>query len=147
MVTHSCTPTWTWADSGSGRYTFLPTGMKFQPHRLLRTCKPSSLRPQSGPHHRLQCQTQLWNLPRPNALAARVGITIAWDAWHTSTLKHPDSTSAKKPSSSKKPAPKEQDKSPKSHSSRKSARCKQKEARTEDTHKLISTLPVSSSGF
>ena len=76
---------------------------------------------------------------------------------NTSTLKCPDSTSAKKPSSSKEPALKEQDKSPKSCSSHncshspspptESARCKWKEACTEDTHKLNSTLPISSSGF
>ena len=72
----------------------------------------------------------------------------------TSTLKQPDSTSAKKPSSSKEPVPKEQDKSPSSHGSRKcgrspspSDRCKQKEAHTEDTHELNSTLPISSSRF
>ena len=76
---------------------------------------------------------------------------------NTSTLKHPDSTSAKKPSGSKEQFPKEQDKSPKSHSSHKhggshtlpaeSDRCKWKEAHTEDTCKLNSTLPISSSGF
>ena len=38
---------------------------------------------------------------------------------NTSTPKCPDSTSAKKPSSSKEPVPKEQDKSPKSHGSHK----------------------------
>ena len=75
---------------------------------------------------------------------------------NTSTPKCPDSTSAKKPSSSKEPALKEQDKSPKSCSSFKhgrspspsteSAGCK-KEACTEDTHELNSTLPISSSGF
>ena len=76
---------------------------------------------------------------------------------NTSTLKCPDSTSAKKPSSSKEPAPKEQDKSPRSHGSCKcghspslsaeSVRCKWKEAHTEDAHELNSTLPISSSGF
>ena len=76
---------------------------------------------------------------------------------NTSTPKCPDSTSAKKPSSSKEPVPKEQDKSPRSRSSRKcswspsppakSDRCKQKKACTEDTHKLNSTLPISSSRF
>ena len=76
---------------------------------------------------------------------------------NTSTPKHPNSTLVKKPSSSKEPAPKEQDKSPKSCSSRKcgcspspsaeSARHKRKEAHTEDTHKLNSTLPISSSRF
>ena len=76
---------------------------------------------------------------------------------NTSTPKHPDSTSAKKPSSSKEPVPKEQDKSHKSCGSckhchspspcTKSARHKQKEACTEDTHELNSTLPISSSRF
>ena len=76
---------------------------------------------------------------------------------NTSTPKCPNSTSAKKPSSSKEPALKEQDKSPKSCSSHKcshspslfaeSAGCKWKEARTEDTRELNSTLPISSSVF
>ena len=76
---------------------------------------------------------------------------------NTSTPKCPDSTSAKKPSNSKEPALKEQDKSPKSHGSRKyghspspspkSAGHKWKEAHTEDTRELNSTLPISSSGF
>ena len=76
---------------------------------------------------------------------------------NTSTPKYPDSTSAKKPSSPKESALKEQDKSPKSHSSHKcgcyqslsteSAGHKQKEAHTEDTHKLNFTLPISSSGL
>ena len=76
---------------------------------------------------------------------------------NTSTLKCPDSTSTKKPSSSKEPVIKEQDKSPSSHSSRKcgwspsppteSDGYKQKEAHTEDTHELNCTLPISSSGF
>ena len=74
-----------------------------------------------------------------------------------STPKRPDSTSAKKPSCSKEPVPKEQDKSPRSHGSHKhghspspstkSEGCKRKEAHTEDTCKLNSTLPISSSGF
>ena len=75
----------------------------------------------------------------------------------TSTLKCPESTSAKKPSSSKEPAPNEQEKSPMSHSSRKhghspspstkSVRCKWKGVHTEDTHTLNSTFPISSSVF
>ena len=75
---------------------------------------------------------------------------------NTSTLKHPDSTSAKKPSSSKEPVLEEQDKSPKScgshkhgHSHSPSAEsdgCKRKEACIEVTNKLNSTLPISSSG-
>ena len=76
---------------------------------------------------------------------------------NTSTLKCPDSTSAKKPSSSKETALNEQDKSPRSHGSCKhghfpslsseSVRCKWKEVHTEDTRALNSTLPISSSGF
>ena len=76
---------------------------------------------------------------------------------NTSTLKCPDSTSAKKPSSSKEPAPHKQEKSPRSHSSHKhgrspslsveSVRCKWKEVCTEDTYTLNSTLPISSSRF
>ena len=76
---------------------------------------------------------------------------------NTSTPKHPDSTSAKKPSSSKEQVPKEQDKSSKSHGSHKCGRSlnppakssehKQKEAHTEDTCELNSTLPVNSSRF
>ena len=75
----------------------------------------------------------------------------------TSTLKHPDSTSAKKPFGSKEQVLKEQDKSPKSRGSHKcgrsptppaeSDRHKLKEAHTEDTCKLNSTLPISSSGL
>ena len=70
---------------------------------------------------------------------------------NTSTPKHPDSTSAKKPSpkgtgqvsqelwlSQAWPFP---------LPSTKSARHKWKEAHTEDTHKLNSTLTISSSGF
>ena len=76
---------------------------------------------------------------------------------NASTPKHPDFTLAKKPSSSKEQVPKEQDKSPKSRGSCKCGRsptppaesneCKWKEARTEDTCELNSTLPISSSGF
>ena len=76
---------------------------------------------------------------------------------NTSTLKCPDSTSAKKPSSSNEPALKEQDKSPRSHSSHKhshspspsakSVGCKWKETHTEDTHTVNLTLPISSSRF
>ena len=76
---------------------------------------------------------------------------------NTSTLKCPDSTSAKKPSSSKELALNEQEKSPRSHISRKcgrsaslsaeSVRHKWKGVHTEDTRTLNSTLPVSSSVF
>ena len=76
---------------------------------------------------------------------------------NTSTLKCPDSTLAKKPSSSKEPTPNKQDKSPRSHDSRKCGHssspstepvgCKWKEVCTEDTCALNSTLPISSSAF
>ena len=76
---------------------------------------------------------------------------------NTSTLKCPDSTLAKNTSNSKEPAPKEQDKSPKGCGSRKcghssslsaeSVGHKWKEAYTEDTCELNSTLSISSSGF
>ena len=76
---------------------------------------------------------------------------------NTSTLKCPDSTSAKKPSSSKELALNKQEKSPRScgsckcsHSpspSAESVRCKQKGVCTEDTCTLNSTLPFSSSMF
>ena len=76
---------------------------------------------------------------------------------NTSTPKHPDSTSAKKPSSSKEPTPNKQEKSPRSRSSRKhshspspsaeSVGCKWKGVHTEDTGTLNSTLPISSSTF
>ena len=76
---------------------------------------------------------------------------------NTPTPKCPDSTSAKKPSSSKEPALNEQEKSPRSHGSckhgcspspsAKSVRCKQKGVHTEDTHTLNSTLPINSSAF
>ena len=76
---------------------------------------------------------------------------------NTSTPKHPDSTSARKPSCSKEPALNEQENSPSSHGSHKhghspspsaeSVRCKQKEVHTEDTCALNSILPMSSSTF
>ena len=78
-------------------------------------------------------------------------------SFNTSTLKCPDSTSAKKPSSSKEPTPNDQEKSPRSYSSHKhdcspspsakSVGCKWKGVCTEDTCTLNSTLPVSSSAF
>ena len=76
---------------------------------------------------------------------------------NTSTPKCPDSTSAKKPSSSKEPALNEQEKSPRSCSSHKhghspshsaeSVGCKWKGVCTEVTCTLNSTLPISSSVF
>ena len=75
---------------------------------------------------------------------------------NTSTPKCPDSTSTKKPSSSKEPTSNDQ-KSPRSHGSHKcghspspsaeSVRCKWKGVCTEDTRTLNSTLPVSASPF
>ena len=69
---------------------------------------------------------------------------------NTSTPKHHDSTSAKKPSSSKEPASSEQKSHKCSHSpspSAESVGCNWKEVHTEDTHTLNLTLPVSSSAF
>ena len=76
---------------------------------------------------------------------------------NTSILKHPDSTSIKKPSSSKGLASSEQEKSPRAHSSHKhgrspslsaeSVRCKLKDVHTEGNCTLNSTLPISSSTF
>ena len=76
---------------------------------------------------------------------------------NTSMPKCPDSTSAKKPSSSEEPAPNKQEKSPRScgsckhgHSpspSAKSVGCKWEGVCTEDTHTLNFTLPISSSMF
>ena len=104
MLAYSCTPMWTWADSGGMGYTFLPTRVKSQPYWLLPTCKPSSLRPRSGPHHGLQHQTQLWNLPRPKAPVARVGITVAWDTAPT----HPPQSALNPPQPRSLPVPRSQ---------------------------------------
>ena len=76
---------------------------------------------------------------------------------NTSTPKYHDSTSAKKPSSPKDPVLNEQETSPRNHGSckhshspsptAKSVGHKQKEAHTEDTRTLNSSLPISSSRF
>ena len=76
---------------------------------------------------------------------------------NTSTPKCPDSTSAKKPSSSKEPTSNDQEKSPRGHHSCKcghspllsaeSVGRKWKGVHTEGTHALNSTLPISSSAF
>ena len=86
-----------------------------------------------GPHHSLGCSS------------------------NTSTPKCPDSTSAKKPPSSKEPTWNSQEKSPKAHGSHKcgrspfpsteSVRCKWKDVHSEDSHTLNSTLPIRSSMF
>ena len=75
----------------------------------------------------------------------------------TSTPKHPDSTSAKKPSSCKEPTSNSQEKSPKAHSCRKhgcspspaarSVGRKWRDVHTEDSCTLNTTLPISSSMF
>ena len=76
---------------------------------------------------------------------------------NTSTPKHPDSTSARKPSSSKEPTLNSQEKSHRAHGSRKhscspspstkSVGHKWKDVCSEDSCMLNSTLPVSSSMF
>ena len=63
---------------------------------------------------------------------------------NTSTPKHPDSTSAKKPSSSKEPTLNSQEKFPKACSSHKS---KWKDVRSEDSSTLNCTLPISFNMF
>ena len=96
--------------------------------------------------------------PKPKRSGGKGGHHCSMEhSSNTSTPKHPDSTSAKKPSSSKEPVSEEQDKSPRSHSSHKrgcspslsaeSDRHKQKEAHTKDTHELNSTLTINSSKF
>ena len=76
---------------------------------------------------------------------------------NTSTPKHPDSTSAKKPSSSKEPTLSGQEKSPNPCSSRKCSRSpsptarsvgrKRRNFRMEDSGTVNTTLPISSSMF
>ena len=76
---------------------------------------------------------------------------------NTSTLKHPDSTSAKKPSCPKESTTEDQAKSPQAHSSRKhgrspspgsgSAGCKQKDPCWEDSSAVDTTLPIGPSMF
>ena len=76
---------------------------------------------------------------------------------NTSTPKHPNSTSTKKPSSSKGPASSEQEKSLRAHGSHKhgcspslsteSVRCKWKDVHMEGNRTLNSTLSISSSTF
>ena len=76
---------------------------------------------------------------------------------NTSTPKWPDSTSAKKPSSSKEPTLNSKEKSPNAHGSHKhgcfpslatkSVGCKQKDVCMKDSRTLNTTLPISSSMF
>ena len=103
-------------------------------------------------------QSEATNQSPPQAATANAAVESPKHKWsggkgghnrssgcssNTSTPKRPDSTSTKKPSSSKEPVLKEQDKSSRSHGSCKrghspspsteSDGCKQKEACTEDT--------------
>ena len=158
MATHSCTLTRTWADSGSMGYTFLHTRVKSLAPRA-----PSYLQAK-------QPKATKWSAPQAMTLNPAVESPKAKCSGgkgrhhhssgrcsNTSTQKHPDSTSAKKPSSSKEPALNKQEKSPRSHGSHKhghspspsaeSVRCKWKEVCTEDTCTLNSTLPISPSWF
>ena len=147
-----------YSDSSSRRYTFPLIGVRFLPHQLLPTCRPSSPRLRSSPLCGPQCPPWQLNLPQTKS-SSRKGRHHRRSGCgpNTSPLKHPDSTLAKKPSSSKEQVPKEQNKFPNSCSSCKCSRSptppaksndrKWKEAHTEDTCKLNSTLPVSSSRF
>ena len=96
--------------------------------------------------------------PKTKHSGGKGGPHCSWEcSSNTSTLKCPNSTSAKKSSSSKGPASNVQQKSPRARSpckhghspspSAKSVRHKQKDVCTEDTCTLNSTLPVSSSMF
>ena len=74
---------------------------------------------------------------------------------NTSTLKRPDSTSAKKPSCPKESTPDDRAKSPQAHSSRKhshspspatgSTGCKRRDLHGVDSHMVDTTLPIGSS--
>ena len=147
-----------WVGSGGVWYTFLPyqgeiptlpapSYLQAKQPKVTKRSPPRATTPtlsvespkakcsggKGGPHHSSRCSS------------------------NTSTLKCPDSTSAKKPSSSKKSASNEQEKSPQTRGSRKygyspspyakSVGCKWKEVCTEDTCTLNSTLPISSSMF
>ena len=120
MATHSCTLTWTWADSG-GRGIHLP------PYRSEILAPPALSYLQAK-----QPKATKWSPPWATTLNPAVEFPKAKHSDgkgrhhhslgcspNTSTLKCPDSTSAKKPSSSKEPSPNEQDKSRRSHSSQK----------------------------
>ena len=105
--------------------------MKHSPQRAVTPSLPVGGK--GVPHHSLECSS------------------------NTSTPKHPDSTSTKKPSSSKGPASSEQEKSPRACSSYKcgcspspsteSVRCKQKDVHMEGNRTLNLTLPISSITF
>ena len=101
---------------------------------------------------------QLWNLLSPNALAARVGITVALDMAPTHQLQNAQTL----PQPRSLPIPRSQPQRNRTSLQRVTAlasaaippppsaefdRCKQKEAHIEVTQQLNSTLPVSSSRF
>ena len=60
-------------------YTFPLIGVRFLPHQFLPTCRPNSLRLQSGPHHGPRCPLWQPNLQRPSNPAGRVGNTTVQD--------------------------------------------------------------------
>ena len=59
------------------------------------------------PHHGLRHQIQLWNLPKPNTLVARAGITVAWDKAPT----HPPQNTLTPPQLRSLPVPRSQPRS------------------------------------
>ena len=108
MAAHSCTPMWTWADSGGMGYTFLPALLA--PSYL--QAKQSEATKRSPPW--AATPNPAVESPKTKGSGGKGGHHCSLGhSSNTSTPKCSDSTSAKKPSSSKKPAPKEQDKSPK----------------------------------
>ena len=144
MGTPCYTPAENWTDLGGRGYTYPYIEVRSLHHRLLPISRPSSPRQHSspkakhsggkgGPHH------------------------SSGHSSNTSTLKHPDSTSTKKPSSSKGPTLNGQERSPKACRSHKcghspypsaeSVGCKWKDVHMEGNRTLNSTLPVSSSAF
>ena len=137
----------TWADSGG---IILPTYILAPP-------APSYL--QARQSKSTKCSPPRATIPNPAVESPKAKRSSGKGGHHcslgcssnTSTLKHSDSTSAKKPSSSKEPTSNDQEKSHKhGHSpspSTESVKCKQKGVHTEDTHALNSTLPISSSAF
>ena len=60
----------------------------YLPHQLLPSCRPNSLRPQSGPHHGPSCPSPQPNSPKQSALAGRVGIITVQDVARTHQLQN-----------------------------------------------------------
>ena len=152
-MTRSCTPMWTWRGIHLPPYWSeipAPPAPSYLQARQPKATKRSPPRA-TTPNPAVES-------PKAKHSGGKGGhLRSSGHSSNTSTLKHPDSTSAKKPSSSKEPTSNDQEKSPRSRRSRKcghspspsaeSVGCKWKGVCTEDTCALNSTLPVSSSAF